>query len=469
MPRPSSHQLMSEATDLMEKFAIIGAGFSGLSVAGAFKRHSIDFDVLEADDALGGNWYHGVYETAHIISSRKTTQYSDFPIPEAYGDFPSAANMLRYFNAYADHYQLRPHIQLNTEVEYIAPRTEDGYEVRLANGETRQYDGVVIANGHHWDRRMPTYPGIFAGQIIHSKDYKSPAQLQGKRVLVIGGGNSACDIAVEATRFAQSSHISMRRGYWFMPKTMFGIPSVEFIQPWLPIWAQRLFIRTVITIMFGSYERYGLQTPDHRIFEKHPTINSELLYYLKHQRITAHPDIKCYDGHTVEFVDGTRAAFDLIVCATGYHLSIPFLQPGIIEVKGYMPQLIAGLFHPQHKNLYYFGAGQARYGAGPLLTEGAEAMARVVEAQRVMRYPVGAVLQKMGIKPPDNVLIDPHEALRGARLLQRVAPHLPRLECLLMNRPSLPRPAWRVPVLAGLALGAAVMAVSINRRRRTDS
>jgi hypothetical protein len=416
---------MQTLSDYTDKLAIIGAGFCGLGVAGAFQRHGIPFDILEADDALGGNWYHGVYETAHIISSRQTTQYSDYPMPEVYGDFPSAANMLAYFNAYADHHHLRPHIQFNTRVEWLTPGGDGRYEIRLANGERRVYGGVVIANGHHWDKRMPSYPGAFAGEVMHSKDY-------------------------------------------IMPKTVFGRPTVEFIQPWLPVWAQRLFIRAVIAVTFGPYERYGLPQPDHRIFEKHPTINSELLYYLKHQRITPHPDIRCLDGETVEFGDGRREPFDLIVYATGYHLSIPFLEPGIIEVKGYMPQLVGGLFHPQYKHLYYFGAGQPRYGAGPLISAGAEALALAVKAQAQMHHPVGAVLQRMGIQAPDNVLVNPHEALRAARSLQRLAPHLPQLERALMDRPAFPKPARPTFLLAGAAIGAGLLAWGLGRQRRRD-
>src|SRR5262249_31960454 len=200
------------------------AGFCGLGVGAAFKRNGIDFEQFEATDAIGGNWSHGVYETVHIISSRKTTEYADFPMPSTWPDFPSASQMLEYLNAYADHHGLRPHIRLSTRVTRVAPENTEAETWRVAwetadgtQGE-RVYDGVIVCNGHHWSCRMPRYPGTFTGELLHSKHYKRPAQLEGKRVLVIGGGNSACDIAVEAARFARSAHISMRRGYWFMPK-----------------------------------------------------------------------------------------------------------------------------------------------------------------------------------------------------------------------------------------------------------
>lgn len=415
------------------KFAIIGAGFGGLGIAVAFQRHAIPFDIFEADDDLGGNWYHGVYETVHIISSRKTTEYSDFPMPASYPDFPSARQMLDYLRAYADHYDLRPHIAFNTRVEHVAPAPGERWLVTLANGEQRIYKGVVIAIGHHWDCRLPDYPGRFDGQLIHSKQYRTHDILDGKRVLVIGGGNSACDIAVEAARFAAESHISLRRGYWFLPKTLFGRPSVELMQPWMPVSVQRLVMRGLLRVVVGPYEEYGLPAPDHRLFDHHPTVNSELLYYLKHGRIMPHPDIHHFDGEFVEFVDGVRRPFDLIVAATGFHLSVPFLEPGIIDIRDDVPQLIDGLFSPRYKHIYLFGSQQPRYGAGPLVSAGAETLAQFVLAQDQMTRPVGAVLARLGRKPPASMITDPFKALRGARLGQKVAPQLPRLERLLFR------------------------------------
>jgi hypothetical protein len=416
-----------------DRFAVIGAGFCGLGVMGAFTRHGIPFDAFEADDQIGGNWYHGVYETVHIISSRKTTEYSDYPMPDTYPDFPSAAQMLAYLNDYAAHYDLRPQIRFNTTVECVRPAPGDCWELTLSTGEKRVYRGVVIANGHHWDKRMPSYPGEFSGQLIHAKDYKSPEIFQGKRVLVIGGGNSACDIAVEAARFAQTSHISMRRGYWIMPKTMFGVPSVELIKIWMPLWFQRMFVSLMIRVFVGRYEQYGLQHPDHKLFEKHPTINSELLYFLRHGRITPHPDIQRYDGAEVEFVDGSRTACNLIVAATGYHLSLPMLAPGLVAYKNGLPQLISGMLLPDRKNIYIFGTGQARYGAGPLITAGAEVLCTIIQTQKRLRHPLGWILQKLGMRPAETNLVGPREVLRGTKRAQRIIPRLVYLEKLLFR------------------------------------
>lgn len=414
--------------DLAEKHCVIGAGFTGLAVAAALKRHGIPYDHLEADDAIGGNWYHGVYETVHIISSRKTTEYSDYPMPSDWPDFPSAAQMLRYLNSYADHFGLRAPIQFNTEVTWIAPLPNDRWEITLKSGEKRTYGGVLICNGHHWDCRYPNYPGQFTGETLHSKQYKNPSILKGKRVLVVGGGNSGCDIAVEAARYGLESHISLRRGIWIMPQTIAGVPMGEVIKPWMRGPIQSLVTRLLLRIFVGKMSRYGLEEPDYPVFARHPTINSQLLYFLKHGRITPHKDVKRLDGNAVEFTDGTRIEVDMLVYATGYNVSIPFLAPEVVTWKNGYPDLVQGMFPQRHKNLYVVGIGQPRYGAGPLLTLGAEALAQSILIQPKLQRPIGQVLLKVGGKLIDNYLMDPYEVMRGAKKMARNAKRLPFFE-----------------------------------------
>jgi cation diffusion facilitator CzcD-associated flavoprotein CzcO len=422
--------------------AIIGAGFAGLGVAAAFRRNGIDFEQFEATDAIGGNWSHGVYETVHIISSRKTTEYADFPMPSSWPDFPSAAQMLEYLNAYADHHALRPNLRLSSKVIRVAPEDAEAGTWRVAweteGGATheRVFDGVVVCNGHHWASRLPSYPGKFDGELIHSKSYKRPSRLVGKRVLVIGGGNSACDIAVEAARFAESAHISMRRGYWFLPKTFFGVPLVELMKGWMPAPIQRAVVRGIVRIAVGPYERYGLKHPDHRPFEHHPTVNSELLYHLRHGTITPHEDVRRWDGDHVEFVDGTRERFDLVVAATGYDVSFPFLAEGVVTWKDGFPQLIGGVLPPNWKNLYVFGLGQPRYGAGPLISAGADFLCTTIETQRRLDVPVGAVLARLGEQPPRTWLQDPFTVLRKLRVGTRLVRRLPKIAPLVMRGAS---------------------------------
>jgi hypothetical protein len=423
-----------------DSFALVGAGPIGLCVARSLSQHGIPYVQFESADAVGGNWRDGVYETAHIISSRKTTEFTDYPMPAAYPDFPSAAQMLGYLQDYARHYDLEKDIVFGATVTQARPVVQDGterWELTFADGRRQTFKGVISCIGHHWDRRWPAYPGTFAGELIHSKDYKSPEQLRGKRVLTIGGGNSACDIASEAARVAVSSHISNRRGYWYLPKTMFGVPVVELVRPWTPLWLQRIFLRAVLAISIGDYRRYGLQRPDHAIFEHHPTLNSELLHYIKHGRIAPQPDVARYDGEFVEFVDGTRERFDLIVAATGYNQTLPFLSPDLVPVEGPIVKLYGSMMSDRFRNLYVFGWAQARYGFGPIVSPGADLLAEVILTQAGMRHPIGAVMKKMGAKPPTTHLVDPHGAIRAIRRARKGLPMLVKMERVVMrNEPE---------------------------------
>ena len=428
------------------RYCVIGAGYAGNGVAKAFKDAGIPYDHLERNDAIGGNWYDGVYDSTHIISSRDTTGYGDFPMPASYPDFPSRDQMLDYLNSYVDHFGLREQIEFETEVVRIEPLDErgtNGWHAELDTGEVRHYAGVVVASGHHWSKRLPSYPGSFVGTEIHSKDYKRPADFAGDRVLVVGVGNSGCDIAVEAARTFGGATISMRRGNWFLPKTLFGVPVAEIERPWLPVWAQRRFLKAALRVAIGPYERYGLPKPDYELFEKHPIVNSQLLYQLRHGVVTAKPDIERLDGHTVHFVDGTNAEFDTIAYATGFDVSFPFLDHGLLEWKEGIPVRAGGFMPPGLAGIYLFGLAQQRGGAGPLITAGAEFLVELVRLQEHLDHPLADDFAKLQ-KPDARMLFGVQELFRnikrgrfGAKVIARRAKRRGR-----WLEPASAAPAW---------------------------
>ncbi|WP_292938483.1 NAD(P)-binding domain-containing protein [Noviherbaspirillum sp.] len=408
--------------DYRKRFVIIGAGPVGLAMARGLRKHGIPYDQLEADDDIGGNWYHGVYSTAHIISSRRTTEFAEFPMPEHFPDFPGSAQIQEYLRQYATHFGLWSGIELNTKVVRVRPRSDELWSVSLANGEERIYKGVVVCNGHHWSKNYPAFAGRFAGEVLHAKDYKNPSQLAGKRVLVIGAGNSGCDIASEAARVAKTCDISLRRGYWFLPKTLFGKPFHEAFPLWLPLWLQRAILRLSLKIVVGDYESYGLPHPDHPLFQELPTLNSEFLHYLKHGRIETRPDIAAVDGRSVDFIDGTRDEYDLLVCATGYQFSFPFLPQGFVPVENGVAQLYGGSQLPGYKHIYIVGTMTPRYGFGPLLGIGADLLAQGIELQERMKLSLGTVLKEMGQKPPASPFIEPGVMLRQMKRAKWLVP-----------------------------------------------
>ena len=404
---------------------VIGAGPTGLAMSKALGEAGVEHVVAEATDHVGGNWAHGVYETAHIISSKATTEYPDWPMPADYPDFPSGAQMKAYYEAFAEACGLLERIRFSSPVADVRP-VEGGWSASVG-GVEEVFKGVVVCNGHHWSRVFPDWveQARAAGvEVLHSKDYKRPDQLRGKRVLVLGGGNSGCDIVSEAARVAAGADWSLRRGYWMMPKTLFGRPTVELMNPWMPVWAQRLMIRAMLRVVVGRYADYGLPEPDHRIFEAHPTVSTEVFHYLKHGRITPRPDVAGVDEQGVRFADGTRAAYDLIVCATGYHVDLPMLPEGMLQVVGKTPQVYGGMLLREHRHLYVMGGFQVRYGIGPLLRPLGLMLADWVQLQDQLELPLGEVLHRLGDRPPTTHLAGPHAAIRKMWLGRKMVPWL---------------------------------------------
>ncbi|GAA6615830.1 flavin-containing monooxygenase [Scytonema sp. NUACC26] len=431
--------------DTSQKHLIIGAGFVGLAMAQALQAAHIPYDQVDASDDIGGNWYHGVYQTAHIISSRRVTQFPHFPMPKDYPDFPSAQQMRDYLNAFAAHFELRQNLELNRSVNYVRSIENNLWEVTFAGGEQRIYKGILLCNGHHWCKRFPELKGEFNGEIIHSKDYKRPEQLLGKRVLIIGGGNSACDIAAEAARVSVKSVLSMRESVWFIPKTFAGIPTPDLVKWWMPEWYQRLMVDGIIRLTFGKHENYGLAKPNHRIFEKHPTLNNEVLYYIKHGRIIPKPAVYQLQEDEVEFVDRSREKFDLIICATGYDVSYPFLPQELQRVSSAIVKCYAGAFLDDYKGLYYIFWGQARGGIGSLIAAYASLFVGCLKLQEQINVPIGLVFKEMGQQLPKTHLSDPQQTFRQLKLahlffnlIARKATQVDAKYPNFSNRPLLP-------------------------------
>jgi quercetin dioxygenase-like cupin family protein len=414
--------------DRLDRHCVIGAGMAGLAAAKVFQERGIRYDQLEANDELGGNWYDGVYDSTHIISSRDTTAFPGFPMPRDWPDFISKDQMLAYLKAVADECGLRQRIEFETRVsrvEPLGPNGLSGWRVTLAGGERRDYQGVVAANGHFWAKHVPQFPGRFSGKTLHSKDYKRPSDLDGSRVLVVGSGNSAGDIAVEAARAGFETWIAIRRGRYIFPETLFGVPIDQIERWYLPLALQRIIAKALLRIAVGPYERYGLPKPVDDIFDRDVAVNSQLLYSLRRGELTSKPGICRLDGHTVHFVDGAALDVDTIVWCTGFELSLPFLDREMFDwaENGY-PKL-SGFMPPGIANLYVFGLGQPRGGAGILITLAARLLASMVSAQRDLDHPLSSDLARVR-EPEARKLFGVAEGIRQLKLGERAVKRIHR-------------------------------------------
>ena len=344
------------------KIAIIGAGPSGITALKNLITNGFNATCFEMNDQIGGNWVYqdktghsSVFKTTHIISSKKFSEYTDFPMPEDYPDYPSGAELLAYFNSYVEKYNLKKFIKFNTNVKK-AVNIDNKWKL-FFNDLSEDYDYLVVANGHHWSPRIPTFEGEFSGELMHSHQFKNNEYFKDKSVLVVGGGNSACDIAVEVSRVAKKTSISMRRGYHFIPKFMMGMPSdVYFAKSlWIPQRLRLILQKLALRIVQGSYKDYGLQKPDHDILQSHATINSELLYFIKHGKISPKKNISCFSGDNVEFIDGEKEKYDIVMFATGYKIKFPFFSNSTIDYENNDIDLYNFCFHPEYSNLMFVG------------------------------------------------------------------------------------------------------------------
>lgn len=371
------------------RLCVIGAGPSGLATVKALRDRGLACDCFERQDDVGGNWYFGkpnssVYRSTHLISSKRLTEFKDFPMPKDYPPYPSHVQVLEYLRAYAREFRLYDDIHLNRSVERIEP-DQGGWIVKLAEETApRHYARVFIANGHHWSPRWPTFPGALTGETMHAHDYKSPEVLAGRRVLVIGAGNSGCDIAVEAAQHAAAAFISVRRGYHFLPKFMHGKPidilGLNLQRLRFPLWLRRLISAALVRMVLGPPQRFGLPRPDHKLFETHPIINSQLFYQLGHGRIRAKPDAAQFDGEEVVFVDGSREQVDLVIFATGYDVRFPFIDESLMNWRDGFPDLHLFAFHPERDDLFVIGMIQPNGGLWPLAELQATLAAAFVDA-----------------------------------------------------------------------------------------
>jgi len=356
---------------------IIGAGCSGFTAAKALQDRGLSFDILEMSDVIGGNWayknsngHSACYESLHIDTSKHRMAFADFPIPDHLPDFPHHSEIFEYFNAYVDHFGLRSKIEFETCVQEVAPLPEDRWAVciRCPDGseQTREYDAVLVSNGHHWKPRMPEFEGqeTFEGIQMHAHSYLNPStpeNLQGKRIVVVGMGNSAMDIASELSQRSVAGRlwVSARRGVWILPKYIHGRVADKATMPgWIPLRLQRMIARPLLKRVLGRMEDYGLQKPDHEPLDAHPSVSGEFLTRVGCGDILPRPDIRRLSAHGVEFADGTSEEVDVIIYATGYDVSFPFLSEDLIcPEDNYLP-LFKRIWSPGLPSLLFLGLAQ---------------------------------------------------------------------------------------------------------------
>ena len=382
------------------KVAVIGAGSSGISSCQVLSARGIDFDCFEIGSQVGGNWRYlndngmsAAYRSLHINTSRRTMAYATYPMPEDLPDYPNHFQIAKYFDDYVDHFGFRDRIRFRTEVTHVEP-AGDGWAMSRRSLDTGSegrdfYSAVIVANGHHWNPRWPepAFEGqdSFAGEQIHVHSYKEPDVMRGKRVMVLGIGNSATDLAVESSRNADATFLAMRRGAWIVPKYVGSKPTDELapsLLSRLPLAVQRYLLGRTLKKAAGKPMDYGLPEPDHKLAEAHPTVSSDLLPRLGHGDIAIKPNIARFaGGRTVEFEDGTAEEIDLIIYCTGYKITFPFFDSELLDAPENRVPLYRRVVHPDLAGLFFVGLLQPLGAIMPLAEAQSEWIADLLEGK----------------------------------------------------------------------------------------
>jgi cation diffusion facilitator CzcD-associated flavoprotein CzcO len=408
----------------MEKVCIVGAGSSGLAACQVLGARGIDYDCFEKGSMIGGNWRYendngssSAYRSLHINSARKLMSFKSFPMPDSYPDYPSHWQVARYFEDYAARFGLNERISFNTEVVSVRDLSASGRQEANAPGEgeglwevtvegpggerrSERYRAVLVANGHHWKPRWPEppFPGAdaYEGEQLHVHHYREPDLLEGRRVLVLGIGNSAVDVAVESSRIAAKTFMAMRRSAHVIPKFLGGKPIDEATPPvatYLPMSVRRFFMKRLLKLSVGEMTDYGLEAPDHKLLEAHPTVSSELLPRIGHGDITVKPNIDRFaGGRTVRFADGSEEEIDLTIYCTGYEIAFPFLDASVFAARDNRMPLYKRAVAVEHPGLYFVGFIQPLGPIMPLAEAQAEWIADLLAERAAL--PAAAEMRK---------------------------------------------------------------------------
>jgi hypothetical protein len=419
---------------------VIGAGLSGLAVAHALKQRGIGFVCLEKAPDVGGIWRQPEagergpgYESLHLNTAKQLTGYADFPMPDSYPLYPRHSQVAAYLRSFADWAGVRDHVEPRTEVLSVTQDADGLWTVvsRDAAGvrASRRFERVVVASGHHTDPALPdplpTGADSFAGSILHSLDYRTGGDFAGRRVVVVGLGASAVDIAADLSRHAEYTVLSVRRGLHIVPKQLFGMSVDEIAEaPWwneMPFAERRQWVEQALLVARGRLADYGLPEPDHPVFSSAVTLSDEILSRIRHGAVTPKPAIASFDGDRVVFTDGTSVAADAVVYCTGFHMTFPFLPAGCPVSADGSVELYRRVVPADRPGLYFVGLVRPVGAITRLVEAQARWVARLVDGEATlpaadeMREEIGAYLTS---------IVQRYGRTQGASIQVDVGPYL---------------------------------------------
>ncbi|MGW7170257.1 flavin-containing monooxygenase [Streptomyces sp. NPDC054884] len=421
---------------------VIGAGLSGLAAAHALKSEGVDFVVLERAPEVGGLWRQAQagergpgYLSLHLNTNKRLTGYADYPMPDSYPVYPKHSDVAAYLRDFAEWAGVTDRIELGTTVESVTRSAGGSWTVvsRDAGGRrtTRDFSHVVVASGHNTEPVLPApLPGFdtFEGAVLHALDYRDGSDFTGRRVVVVGLGASAVDIAADLSRYAAQTFLSVRRGLHIVPKQLFGMPLDDVAEAtwWtaMTLPEQRRFIEQALLIARGKLSDYGLPEPDHPIFASAVTVSDEILTRIRHGGVVPKPAIERLDSDRVVFTDGTSVPADAVVHCTGYRMAYPFLPEGCPIGPPGSVELYKRVVAPDHPGLYFVGLVRPHGSITRLVEAQSRWVARIAAGRATL--PEREVMRKEISGYLDGIA-GQYGQVQGASIQVNVAPYLEEL------------------------------------------
>jgi len=433
------------------RVAVVGAGAAGLTAVKALLDIGAEVVAYDKGDRPGGLWVNNsssgispAYDSLHLNTSKGRTEFADFPMPSDWPDYPSVDHVAGYLSDYAETFGLLPHLRFGTTVTSVErDEAVGGWVVEDDESGTDRFDAVVVANGHNWSPRWPSppYPGDFEGTQMHAHDYGDAEVFRDKRVLIVGMGNSAMDIAVDASFVSRGPVLlSARRGVHIVPKYLFGRPAdatggaIAFL-PWR---LRQSLAETMLRVGVGKPQSYGLPAPAVGLFQNHPTISDTIMHRLTHGEVVARPGIERMEDDSVRFTDGRADEVDVIVWATGYEVTIPFLSARWLGDDAERMPLYRRVFHLDDPTLAFVGLMQSTGAALPIVEAQSKLFAAYLSGdyalpdrgaqERIVKKKLAAATKRWGASRPamrvdfDRFVAElPREVKAGAKRMKRGA------------------------------------------------
>jgi hypothetical protein len=374
-----------------QKVLVVGAGPAGLAAAASLKALQVPFDLVDSAKDVGGIWNPDradspVWPSLEMISSTRFTQFEDLVQPVSFPSFLSPDRMAKYLRAYAARYRLTDHFLPGRGVRAAKPFEDGVWEVEFHGGMIGIYRAIVAAHGTTNRLHLPEWADDVPASIttLHSSAWTGADGLEGKRVLVVGAGQSAADVAVDAARRALEVRWSARSGHWIVPRTIGGMPGdvAASHEPEALGGLNERIAESVIGRSVGNPERLGLPRPSAPLLEDRVIVSDDVVPRIRDGRITPVGDVTGVDEDgTVSFAGDPVYRPDVIVYATGYEHGADYLPDTVVPTTADgTADLFLGTFPRGREDLVLLGQQHVNGGVLPLLVQQADLAAYVLRA-----------------------------------------------------------------------------------------